>query len=122
VSTFTVPISVGASEDGPQEGLEAWVDTGSLYSWIPADVLERLGVRRRDTRKFTLANGKDVDLPIGHVWITVEDRTAPTIVVFGEERSQTLLGAYALEGLSFAADPVNERLVPIARIQAYRSQ
>jgi predicted aspartyl protease len=99
--------------------VEAWVDTGSLYSWMPRDVLERIGIREHGTRRFTLANGEKVDRPIGHVWITVENQTTPTIVVFGPEKSQTLLGAYALEGLALAADPVNERLVPVDRINAF---
>ncbi len=86
---------------------------------MPSDILERRGIRRHDTRTFTLASGKDVELPIGHAWITVEDRTTPTIIVFGEKQGQTLLGAYALEGLSLAADPVNERLVPVARLNAF---
>jgi len=119
VSTFTVPIALGAAEDSPNQSLEAWVDTGSLYSWVPGDVLERLGVRQRDTRQFTLADGRIVEMPIGHVWITIEDRSAPTIVVSGEARSQLLLGAYALEGLSMAADPANERLIPVERINAF---
>jgi predicted aspartyl protease len=122
VSTFTVPIVVGGSEQGPFERIEAWVDTGSLYSWMPADLLERLGVRAHGTRSFTLANGDEIDRPVGRVWLTYDDRTELTIVVLGEPQSQTLLGAYALEGLAMAADPVNERIVPVASINAFAAR
>jgi clan AA aspartic protease len=122
VSTFTVPISVSGAEAGESESLEAWVDTGSLYSWIPEDVLARIGVQPHGTRNFTLADGKDIDREVGRVWVTIDDRTEVTIVVFGPPSSQVLLGAYALEGLSLAADPINERLIPMTRIQAYGTQ
>jgi predicted aspartyl protease len=114
-----VPLTVSATEDGNSERLEAWVDTGSLYSWIPAETLARLGVRSHGVRKFTLATGEDVEREVGRVWITIDDRTEVTIAVFGPPQSQTILGAYALEGLSLAADPVNERLVPMTRINAF---
>ena len=34
-------------------------------------------------------------------------------VVFGNESLVPLLGAYALEGLRLAVDPINKRLIPI---------
>jgi predicted aspartyl protease len=121
MSTFTVPVDISASESGSTERLEAWVDTGSLYSWIPSDVLERIGVKAHGVRTFTLADGNDVDREVGRIWITIDGRTEMTIAVFAAPGSQTLLGAYALEGLSLAADPVNERLIPMTRIQAFNA-
>ncbi len=40
-------------------------------------------------------------------------QTLPTLVVFGDEGSIPLLGAYTLEGFGLAADPINRRLVPV---------
>ena len=37
----------------------------------------------------------------------------PTLMVFGGAGDAVLLGAYALEGFSLAADPVNRRLVRV---------
>jgi hypothetical protein len=37
-------------------------------------------------------------------------------VVFGGDSTPVLLGAYTLEGLSLAADPVNRRLVPLTEL------
>jgi len=119
VSTFTVPINIGVSEDRLNDRLEAWVDTGSLYSWIPSDVLERLGIRAHGTRPFTLASGEEIERPVGRVWIGIEDEAEQTIVVFGKAGGQAILGAYALEGLALAVDPVNERLIPMGRIHAF---
>jgi predicted aspartyl protease len=119
VSTFTVPITVAATEAGPTEQIEAWVDTGSMYSWMPSDLLARLNIRPHGVRTFTLASGEEIDREVGRAGITVDDRTEVTIVVFGKAESQALLGAYALEGLALAADPLNERVVPVARINAF---
>ena len=35
-----------------------------------------------------------------------------TLVVFGEDDGPALLGAYTLEGLALAVDPVEQQLVP----------
>jgi hypothetical protein len=36
-----------------------------------------------------------------------------TLVVFADSSSPALLGAYALEGVRLAADPLARRLVPV---------
>ena len=37
---------------------EFWIDTGALYSFVPEDVLERIGVEPAATRNLVLANGR----------------------------------------------------------------
>jgi len=34
-------------------------------------------------------------------------------VVFGDEGSTSMLGAYTLEGFGLAPDPLNRRLIPV---------
>ena len=36
-----------------------------------------------------------------------------TVVVFAPDNAPVLLGAYALEGLRLAADPIGRRLIPV---------
>jgi predicted aspartyl protease len=62
---------------------------------------------------FTLADGRHVEHDIGHGWIRIDGRTVITLVVFGAAAAEPLLGAYALEGLRPAPDPVGRRLVPV---------
>ncbi len=45
--------------------------------------------------------------------VRLNGQTRTTLVVFGEEATLPLLGAYTLEGFGLAADPVNRRLVPV---------
>ncbi len=116
MGTFRHSIELGAGPNGPFETVEALVDTGATYTTVPASVLERLGVtsHRRDT--FVLADGRRVTRALGRAWVRVDGRDESTVVVFGEENTPALLGAYTLEGLALAADPVNRRLVPLPEL------
>ncbi len=113
MGTFRVSIEVGDPLGQRYEAVEALVDTGATYATLPAPLLHGLGVvpHARDT--FVLADGRRVERDIGRTWIRVDGRTELTLVVFGEPGTQPLLGAYALEGLRLAADPVGRRLVPV---------
>lgn len=112
--TFNVTIDIGDPSGQRFEALEALVDTGATYTVVPAPVLERLGVPRHARDRFVLADGRGVELDFGHTWARVDGRTVITLVVFGEPGARTLLGAYTLEGVRLAADPVGRRLVPVS--------
>ena len=113
MGTFRVSIEGGDPAGQRYETVEALVDTGATYATLPAPLLHVLGVvpHARDT--FVLADGRRVERDIGRTWIRVAGRTELTLVVFGEPETQPLLGAYALEGLRLAADPVGRRLSPV---------
>ena len=51
-------------------------------------------------------------MDIGRAWVTIDGKSEVTLVVFGEDDAPPLLGAYTLEGLALAVDPVEQRLVP----------
>ena len=70
-----------------------------------------LGVEPVDEMEFTLADGRLVSLPVGDVYLTVENRTAPSRVVFGED-GQCLLGATTLQVLGLIPDTTNHQLIP----------
>lgn len=88
---------------------------------VPAPVLERLGVLPHMRARFVLADGREVERPIGRTWIRADGRAEMTLVVFAEPAAPVRLGAYALEGLRLAADPINRRLVPVPAFLLYRS-
>lgn len=113
MSSFTVPIAVAASPEGPFETLQAVVDTGAFYTWAPRSELERLGVRPIDRQRFGLADGRVIERDIGEVLVRIDGRVRHTTCVFGDEGTVPLLGAFTLEGFGLAVDPVNKRLLPI---------
>ena len=45
--------------------------------------------------------------------VRYDDVEVTTLVIFGDEGTGALLGAYTLEGLGLAVDPVNRRLIPM---------
>jgi predicted aspartyl protease len=115
MGTFRHPIELGAGPAGPFETLEPLVGTGATYTTVPATVLDKLGVTPHRRETFVLADGRRVTRPLGRAWVRIDGRDESTVVVFGDEGT-VLLGAYTLEGLSLAADPVNRRLVPLPEL------
>ena len=113
MGTFRALVEIGDSGGVHWEPVEALVDTGATYTTVSAALLDRLGVRPHARAAFLLADGRQVEEDIGRTWVRIGDRTEVTVVVFGVPDSPVLLGAYALEGLRLAADPVNRRLVPV---------
>ena len=110
---FRVAVQVGKQAGERFEPIEALVDTGATYTWIPRDILTRLGVTPEEEWPFVLADGHEVRYPVAWMLIRIGERTHPTIVVFGEPGSEPILGVFALEGFRLAADPVNHRLIPV---------
>ena len=113
MGTFRVEVEVGDPEGRRYERVEALVDTGATYTSLPRPLLEALGVIPHARDSFVLADGRHVERDIGRAWIRVGVRIEVTLVVFADPGSSVLLGAYALEGLRLAAEPVARRLVPV---------
>ncbi len=113
MGTFSVNIGIGNPEGTSFETLEALVDTGASFSWVPRDFLERLGVQAQDRWEFETADGRIIQRDVGRTWVRIDGRNEITLVVFGDEGSPPLLGAYTLEGFLLAADPVNRRLIRV---------
>lgn len=87
------------------------VDTGALLSWVPADVLESLGVERNNQWRFRQANGAVLERWTGMVSVSVAGRRVADEVVFGEPSDLVLLGARTLEGLNFRVEITTGQLV-----------
>ena len=91
------------------------MDTGSTFTWVPRDVLERLGVSPEQEWPFELADGREQRYPVAWVQIKVEERREqPTIVVFAPPGSEPILGVVTLEEYLLAVDPVHHRLIRVS--------
>lgn len=113
MSAFSAKIEIGDPEGSRWEEIEALVDTGATYTSIPASTLRRLGVTPSDRLTFIQADGNKYERDTGETKARINGKTVTTIVIFAEEDAPALLGAYTLEGLLLAPDPVNEKLVPV---------
>lgn len=87
------------------------VDTGAELSWVPAEVLESLGIERNNQWRFRQANGTILERWTGTVSVYVAGKRAGDEVVFGEPDDLTLLGSRTLEGLNFRVEPVTKQLL-----------
>ena len=111
--TFQAAFEIGDHQGQTWETIEALVDTGSSYTCIPRQILERLGVRPQFQREFETADGRVVLRDMANTMVRWNGETMPTLVVFGGDSDAVLLGAYTLEGFALAPDPVNRRLIRV---------
>jgi predicted aspartyl protease len=80
-------------------------------SWVPAEVLESLGVERNNQWHFRQADGTVLERWTGIVIVSVAGRRTGDDVVFGAPGDLVLLGSRTLEGLNFRVEPVTKQLV-----------
>lgn len=113
MGSFRVALDIASLSDGPFEPVEALVDTGATYTWIPRDTLAQLDVRPEEQRAFVLADGRQVSYGVAWIRVRITGRTQPTITGCGEPGSEPLLGVVTLEEFGLAADPVNRPPVPV---------
>lgn len=112
MGVFNWPIRLDSMDGQQSLEIEALVDTGASYTIVPAHLLMDLGVSPMDKISLVLADGRPGEYDIGEARATIDGRSIPTLVVFGEDNAPALLGAYTLEGLRLAVDPTNGRLIP----------
>lgn len=87
------------------------VDTDAPLSWVPADALESLGIKRYKKRDFRRADGTVIERWLGGAVIHVVSRRTSDDVVFGEAGDLVLVGWRTLGGLNLRIDPITKQLV-----------
>ncbi len=101
--------------------IELLVDTGAIYSVVPASVLDALAIRRLEREEFTLADGTHVAYDVAEARFTVGTRVRTSQVVFAPEGVTPLLGAFTLESLGLMVNPVTRELLPMRLLLARAS-
>jgi clan AA aspartic protease len=94
------------------------IDSGAIYSVVPASVLDRLGIDPIAEQEFRLANGTKIRRRRGIAFFRLGDRVGGSDVIFGEAGDSVLLGALTLESLGFVLDPIRRTLEPLPMILA----
>jgi len=96
--------------------VELLIDSGAIYSVIPSPVLEGLGIKPLVEQEFRLADGSKITRQKGIALFKYGDRIGGADVIFGEAEDSTLLGAFTLEALGLALDPLRRELRPLPMI------
>ena len=113
MGTFQHPIEIGTPDETRFQRVQLWVDSGASYSQLPSAMLRELGFTPTFTRRFRLADGRVIERGLCLVPVRLNGEVQPTPCVFGDEGSESLLGAMALEMFSLGIDPVNKTLIPV---------
>ncbi len=116
MGTFSWPLRIASMDGREAIDIEATVDTGAAFTTLPASLLRELGTEPMGRRTLLQADGRRIEMDYGEARATIDGDSVTTIVVFGEDNAPALLGAYTLNGLALAVDPVEQRLVPTHHI------
>jgi predicted aspartyl protease len=98
--------------------VEFLVDSGAIYSVVPATILRKLHVKPHSKQVFTLADGSHVTHRKGDLLFRLDGSQGMAPVIFGEKGDSTLLGAVTLEALGVILDPLKRELRPLPMILA----
>ena len=113
MGTFNVQIEVGDPDGRSYETVEAMVDSGAMYTFLPPSLLNKLGVVPHTKRGFVLADGSRIERGFSSTWVRMNGEAQMSPVVFGDENAIPLLGAVTLEIFAMGIDPVRKRLISV---------
>ena len=100
------------------EKIEFLIDSGAIYSVVPAKILKKLGIKPIARQEFRLANGEKIVRNKGVALFRYQERVGGADVIFGEPDDSTLLGAFTLEALGLVLDPLKRELRELPMILA----
>ncbi len=99
--------------------IEFLTDSGAIYSVVPTPILDSLGIKPLTIQEFRLADGTKIARNKGIALFKYGDKIGGADVIFGEENDSIILGAFTLEALGLALDPIKRELKPLPLILAY---
>ena len=118
-------IHINATIRNPADRTKSWqgrflIDAGATDSVVPKCHLEAIGLEPEEQRRYELADGSEVDMGIAGARIEFMDTFTHGLVVFGDVKSEPIIGVTALESVGVEIDPRNQRLkrLPAVRLKA----
>ena len=113
MGTFRIDIEIeNPARPGERRTVSsALVDTRAELTWVPATVLETLGIQRLKMWRFRQADGTILERFVGSALVYAGGTVTTDDVVFGAPGDLVLLGARTLEGLNLRVDPRAKQLV-----------
>jgi len=107
---------IQATVRGPagERTLRFLIDSGAMYSLLPADVWQSIGLGPKREADFALADGTTIRRAVSECHISLPQGDGHTPVVLGEPGDdQPLLGVVTLEILGLVFDPFRRTLHPM---------
>ena len=106
------------ADPAARETVDFLVDSGAVYSFVPREVLRRLGIDPHSRQRFRLADGSIIERDRGDALFFYKNHRGAAPVIFAEPGDSTLLGAVTLESLGFVLDAVRRDLMPLPMVVA----
>ena len=103
------------------EKIEFLIDSGAIYSVVPASFLKRLRIKPLGEQQFRLANGQKILRKKGGAVFKYGKRVGVADVIFGQKGDSNLLGAFTLEALGLWLDPLRRELKPLPMVLALKA-
>ena len=88
------------------------VDSGATYSLVPHQAWRAIGLTKKRTVTFTLADGTTVERDVSECHLTLKQGEAHTPVILGKPGDAALLGVVTLEILGLVLNPFDRSLHP----------
>ena len=79
---FYVDAEIGNPRGLRFETVRVLVDSGATHTTLPASMLNRLGVVPETTRPFKIADGSDIERPVGYTRMRLGGESIVTPVAF----------------------------------------
>jgi clan AA aspartic protease len=97
-----------------EQSVRFLIDSGAMYSLLPADVWQAIGLSPKRESDFALADGTTIRRAVSECHITLPQGDGHTPVILGEPGDdQPLLGVVTLEILGLVFDPFRRTLHPM---------
>jgi clan AA aspartic protease len=93
--------------------VEFLIDSGAIYSLVPASQLKILGIKPYKTLDFILADGSKMTRKVGDAYFEYNGEGGAAPVIFGEKGDEPLLGVTTLESLGLILNPFKRELYPM---------
>ena len=108
-----ISIQVGNPQGTEFEELELPVDPKAMVTVLPRDLLERLKVPVKTTRKMQALDGSWVPTQIGQTIVRIGGTETSSIVVFGEDHMPTRIGDLTIQCAFLQLNPETLELEPV---------
>jgi len=98
---------------GPSRDVRFLVDSGAIYTVLPAEICRALRLKPTREVEFTLADGTPITRGVSECRFEIRGESATSPVVLGEEDDGALLGAVTLETLGLMLNPLTREILPM---------
>jgi predicted aspartyl protease len=105
-------------EDRLAPPIEVLVDTGAELTWLPGELLTKIGIQPRRKRTFQTATKPIIERDVGYAILRAEGFETNDEVVFAQPTDLNLLGVRTIEGFGVMVDNIAHRFVATTTIVA----